>query len=337
MVTRAHIYVTVGDSDTVRGTLLANHTSAVVFPTTAAGGGTTGAAITSVGIQAGDRIVVELGYQATNAVTPSYTGRLYYGGSGPTDLASGATGVTTDPGWVEFSTGDSLFATPTSDVVDKFTTGIGAAFSYWGGTSWSATGRRAVVPANDEYAGLMAHEPRYEITNSTFYFEVVSLPSGGTGTSFYAMVLGPTDNGTFIRTTYTVATGMLTFENCIDYVDASPTTLAFDPAAHRWWRFRETGGTVYWETSPDAASWTVRRSMAVTQWLRFGTLRTNFEAYADTGSVTTPAEVDNVNGLPATITKVWTGSAWVAKPVKVWTGSAWVAKPVRSWSGTAFF
>lgn len=34
--------------------------------------------------------------------------------------------------------------------------------------------------------------------------------------------------------------------------------------------------------------------------------------------------------------KVWTGSAWVEKPVKVWTGSAWVQKPVKFWSGSAW-
>lgn len=34
--------------------------------------------------------------------------------------------------------------------------------------------------------------------------------------------------------------------------------------------------------------------------------------------------------------KVWTGSAFVAKPAKVWTGAAWVEKPVKTWSGSAW-
>ena len=34
--------------------------------------------------------------------------------------------------------------------------------------------------------------------------------------------------------------------------------------------------------------------------------------------------------------KVWTGSAWVEKPVKVWNGSAWVEKPVKAWNGSAW-
>lgn len=34
--------------------------------------------------------------------------------------------------------------------------------------------------------------------------------------------------------------------------------------------------------------------------------------------------------------KVWTGAAWVAKPMKVWTGAAWVTKPVKFWNGTTW-
>ena len=34
--------------------------------------------------------------------------------------------------------------------------------------------------------------------------------------------------------------------------------------------------------------------------------------------------------------KVWTGAAWVEKPVKVWTGAAWVEKPVKVWTGAAW-
>lgn len=34
--------------------------------------------------------------------------------------------------------------------------------------------------------------------------------------------------------------------------------------------------------------------------------------------------------------KVWTGSAWVKKPVKVWNGTSWVIKPMKRWTGSAW-
>jgi hypothetical protein len=37
--------------------------------------------------------------------------------------------------------------------------------------------------------------------------------------------------------------------------------VSYDPAAHRWWRLRESDGTTFWETSPDNATWTVLHSM----------------------------------------------------------------------------
>ncbi|MEV7902168.1 hypothetical protein [Streptomyces anulatus] len=338
MVVRAHMYVTVGDTDTVRGVLLNNYTGATVFPTVATGGGTSGVALTgSVALQTGDRIVCEFGYQAQNTSAAAETGTLHYGGTGTTDLASGSTTVAAAPGWVEFSGADGLFSTPTSEIVDRFTTGIGSRFVYYGGTFWNAGWKRVAVPATSSYPALMATDVGYEITGSTYYGEIVKMPTGGTNTTFSAMLLGPLDNGTYMSTRYTVATGLLSFINAVGYSDATPTTLAYSPVAHRWVRFREAAGTFYWETSPDAVTWTVRRSVPAPQWIRFGTLRTSFQGYADAGNTATVAEIDNVNSTPATVVKVWNGTAWAPKPLKVWNGSTWVTRPVKSWSETAWF
>ncbi|HKX73256.1 MAG TPA: LamG-like jellyroll fold domain-containing protein [Candidatus Saccharimonadales bacterium] len=38
------------------------------------------------------------------------------------------------------------------------------------------------------------------------------------------------------------------------------TSVPYDATAMRWWKIRETAGTVYLETSPDATTWTVQRS-----------------------------------------------------------------------------
>ncbi|MGL5908444.1 MAG: hypothetical protein ACRCZP_00490, partial [Phycicoccus sp.] len=72
-------------------------------------------------VQSGDRLVIEVGYRATNAVATAYSGSMRYGGTG-TALADGDTGVAVDrPPWIEL-TGpylDGLFTDPASGgVVD---------------------------------------------------------------------------------------------------------------------------------------------------------------------------------------------------------------------------
>lgn len=106
-VARLYVYATTGDSDTPRGTAL-TYNGGTAWTTTATGrGGST--TLTDVTVQAGDRIVVELGLQLTGASTAAATGTVNYGNTGATDLTSGSTSVTTQPGWVEFAAIDSLF------------------------------------------------------------------------------------------------------------------------------------------------------------------------------------------------------------------------------------
>jgi len=44
------------------------------------------------------------------------------------------------------------------------------------------------------------------------------------------------------------------------------STVTYDPVAHRYLRFRESAGTLYWETSPDASTWNQFGSMATPAW-----------------------------------------------------------------------
>lgn len=106
-----HIYVTQGDTDTVRGTLLTDYveTTGNEWPTTATGRALAAAqTLTNIGaITAGDRMVVEIGYVALNASATSYTGTLRYGtetgGVPADDLTAGSTSVTTLAGFLTFS------------------------------------------------------------------------------------------------------------------------------------------------------------------------------------------------------------------------------------------
>jgi len=83
MYTHLHVYVTQGDSDTVRGTLIDNYVEDTTneWGTAAVTGGKalTAAQAISLAISEGDRIVIEIGYVARNSVTTSYNGLIRYG------------------------------------------------------------------------------------------------------------------------------------------------------------------------------------------------------------------------------------------------------------------
>lgn len=111
-----HVYVTQGDSDTPRGTLLTDYTEALgvnewptVTPTFKALNAA--AALSSLAITAGDRMVVEIGYVSREAAATSRTGTLRYGTLSATmltELADGApagTDGTLKAGYLSFSVG----------------------------------------------------------------------------------------------------------------------------------------------------------------------------------------------------------------------------------------
>lgn len=112
---RWYIYVTAGDTDTVRGVLIADTISAVRFLVTA----TTGqgylqdtSTFADVAVQVGDRIVIEFGLE--NSAGSSGSGFMFHGGTGATDLADLSTACSTNPGWFEF-TGMSWFWTAVNE------------------------------------------------------------------------------------------------------------------------------------------------------------------------------------------------------------------------------
>jgi len=112
MVPHIHCFVTQGDSDNVRGTLIADAVASPLateeLPTSATGqlfnNNSAIALSNNVTALAGDRIVIEIGYQAQNNSATSRTGTINYGNTGTTDLSDGSTNVATEPGFIEFTT-----------------------------------------------------------------------------------------------------------------------------------------------------------------------------------------------------------------------------------------
>jgi hypothetical protein len=99
MYFHVHAYVTQGDSDTPRGTILTDAIGGTEWHSSLSIRSDSGVAISDLAIQVGDRIVVEVGYRATNTSATSYVGYLYYN-----------TGSSFTSGYIDFSDASSLFA-----------------------------------------------------------------------------------------------------------------------------------------------------------------------------------------------------------------------------------
>lgn len=108
-VIHLHAYVTTGDSDTPRGTLLTDHIGSTEFTVNASTFDTiseTGISLSSVSASAGDRIVIEVGYQAQNTDATAYSAAHKQGGN-TGDTTAGSTALTASDNdhapWFDFS------------------------------------------------------------------------------------------------------------------------------------------------------------------------------------------------------------------------------------------
>lgn len=109
-----HVWVTQGDTDVVRGTLLNNYLENSTnewpsgWPNPPATALQAPPNLTSVNALAGDRIIVELGFVSRNISTNNITGIIYYGTqignifNPADDLITGDTAVNTKAGYLDF-------------------------------------------------------------------------------------------------------------------------------------------------------------------------------------------------------------------------------------------
>ncbi|HJQ08665.1 MAG TPA: LamG-like jellyroll fold domain-containing protein [Candidatus Saccharimonadales bacterium] len=149
--------------------------------------------------------------------------------------------------------------TPITDIQDTFT---GTAVDTG---KWQFIGATTRTQQNDVltitpqttgrgYFGLMS-KATYELKTNAVFVEVPQATNSGTAAETQLIlerdannkiIFGRSNSGVYLR-------------HRVNGVDSS-TNIAYSATTMRWWRIREAGGTVFMETSPDAATWTVRRS-----------------------------------------------------------------------------
>ena len=161
----------------------------------------------------------------------------------------------------------------------------------------TVTGGRAVLDATTGLAfigaSVNASQTRYmwDLTDSYWLVEH-EIDFDGTGISYYPLNLIDGASEITIRVVWDPTPG----EWVLDFRDdnVSLSTIPYDAVAHRWLRVRETGGVIFYETSPDGAVWTTQESdtpasdpVAVYPFL------------AVSGTGATILYLDNINNPPA--------------------------------------
>lgn len=136
--------------------------------------------------------------------------------------------------------------------------------SYGGATE--ANGRGRVPCSPGLFAGLQTTR-NFQLPGGQITVRVATLPSlNGSSAATGSAYFNSTTSGTRLGFQYNAATGNIRCVNDVGFSDGSAVSVAYNEMTTKWWRIREDSGTVYWETSGDGWTWTVRRSAATPAW-----------------------------------------------------------------------
>ncbi len=320
------------DGQTIRATVLDRHTNSLSseygtalanrkHPLTATNTDTNGTPLTSYTCVAGDRLVLEIGLRVANTSTSSFTGTHEYGDPvAGTDLVFDDAGTAQGVPWVEFT--QAIAFPPTTDLVDNFATQDTVK---WGG--WSANAahdaEQLKITLTSAYPNLFSMG-RYDFRGSTISAKYAQVPNIGAGSTQMGLraQLDPNNEVEVIW-----EDNELRLRNKVNDVNTDSARIAFT-ADTAYVRLRESAGTVFLDTSPDGAAWTLGRQSIATA-LDLSSVEVRLRA-GFFGTETDPgiARFDNFNFNPAAKTVVGAsrGTTWrAAAPVVATRATTWDA------------
>ena len=186
--------------------------------------------------------------------------------SGVDILKDTFTGSTLDTSkWVKFG--------PTSRTVQNGVVTISSSVT---GTGWQGITSKAA----------------YQLKDNAVFVEVPKTTNGGATAETQLVVEKAANNRLLIiRSIH----GML-FRKIVNGA-FSDTGIAYSATNMRWWRIREAGGNVYFETSSNASTWTIRRTIAKPFDLSSVKVSLSAGTYQITNNPGT-AQFDNLNTPP---------------------------------------
>jgi hypothetical protein len=228
-------------------------------------------------------------------------------------------------------------------LIDTFDTTIDKAGKWlWSSaeTVWDASGR-AKIPVTTAYYALSSDGAgAHDLTGSYVYMRVYPPPGSAAGSR--ETTLNVLRGGVSDEKYMMLVTGVdpsITAMRKIGAATVEGPWALYDPVAHAYWRIRESAGTVYFDTSPDAVTWTNFWSVAT------GFVITSVWVSLSAGywgtETASEAFIDNVNstGVAPPTTgrpKAYVAGSFQKKPGKVHmgVGPGFVEKPWKQWTGS---
>jgi hypothetical protein len=117
----------------------------------------------------------------------------------------------------------------------------------------------------------------WNLVGSKLTAKLAAVPAlNGSSNCAASMWITSTTSGTRIGWRYDASTGVLAAQSQTGFADGASVNLTYSAIDHAWLRVRESGGTVYWETSGDGWEWTTRRTLATPAWVTSQTHAVDF-------------------------------------------------------------
>ncbi|MFF1348514.1 LamG domain-containing protein [Streptomyces sp. NPDC058322] len=151
---------------------------------------------------------------------------------------------------------------------------------------------RAHIPLDPGSSASFQSARTWVLAGSQIAVKVAKLPAAnGSSAAAARFMVNAITSGTRVGFTYNALTGSLRCVSEVGFSDAAGVTLTYSGIDHLWLRLRELSGLLLWETSPDGATWTVRRSLATPAWVTSQQVVVDLPA-SRTGGTTDYAEWD---------------------------------------------
>ncbi|GKQ34598.1 LamG domain-containing protein [Streptomyces sp. A012304] len=133
------------------------------------------------------------------------------------------------------------------------------------------------IPVNPGADTNFTSARQWTLAGSKLTAKLCSVPAlNGSSNCAASMWVTSTTSGTRIGWRYDAGTGVISAQSQTGFADGAAVNLTYSAIDHAWLRVRESGGTVYWETSSDGFTWTTRRTLATPAWVTSQTHAVDF-------------------------------------------------------------